>query len=376
MTERNVAAEVIKGLQEVREHRAGRRKLRETRVEATPLSDLSPEMIARIRENLEGSQEDVSMVQQKFSQPAFKRCALCARSGELQVSHIIPGFVFDWLRETSATGHFRFSQSPNLRVQDGLKLRMLCWNCEQLFSTWESQFAEKCFVPINGNRTRKINYGPWMLKFATSVSWRVLSFLATSGGLTGFPDHILTKANDALQEWARFLLGHQSNLGSHEQHMFVVDVVASTSHDNPPPNISRYLSRTIDLDVAHDQNSVFSYAKMGRFVLFGFVGMKHPRRWKGTRLHLLQGWLGQRNIELPSEIGDYISARARFAAENSSQISERQRTKIRSSYERDLHRAAQSETLRAMHHDVAMFGTDAFEATQAKIRNGMKKNSE
>ena len=33
MTERDVAAEVIKGLQEVREHRSGRRKLRETPVE-------------------------------------------------------------------------------------------------------------------------------------------------------------------------------------------------------------------------------------------------------------------------------------------------------------------------------------------------------
>ncbi len=61
MTERNVGAEVIKGLQEVREHRAGRRKLRETQVEATPLSALSPEMIARIRENLEDSQEDISV---------------------------------------------------------------------------------------------------------------------------------------------------------------------------------------------------------------------------------------------------------------------------------------------------------------------------
>ena len=60
MTERNVAAEVIKGLQEVREHRSGRRKLRETRVEPTALSTLTPEMIARIRENLEDSSEFVS----------------------------------------------------------------------------------------------------------------------------------------------------------------------------------------------------------------------------------------------------------------------------------------------------------------------------
>lgn len=253
---------------------------------------------------------------------------------------------------------------------------MLCWNCEQLLSTWEREFSEKCFVPINNGRARKISYGPWMLKFATSVSWRVLRVLADSGSLTGFPDHILTKVNAALQEWASFLLGSQSNPGSHEQHMFVVGVVDSTSNDNPPANLSRYLSRTIDLDVAHANDSVFSYAKMGCFVLFGFVGMEYPRRWKGTRLHVQQGRFGQDDIELPSSIGEYICARARFTAEKSSQISERQQSKIRQTYERDLERAAQSETLRAMHHDVLMFGTDAFRATQRTILDNTKKNKE
>ena len=317
-----------------------------------------------------------TMFQNNISQLAFNLCALCNRSADLQASHIVPGFVFDWLHGTSATGYFRFSQSPNLRVQDGLKPRMLCWNCEQLFSSWEREFAEKCFVPINSGRVRKISYGPWMLKFATSVSWRVLRVLAASGGLTGFPDHILTKVNDALQEWARFLLGSQSNPGSHEQHMIVVDVVESASNDNPPPNISRYLSRTIEIDVAHAHDSAFSYAKMGRFVLFGFVAMEHPRRWKGTRLHVQQGRFGQQDIELPSNVGDYLCAHARFAAEKSSQISERQQTKIRRTYERDLDRAARSETLRAMHHDVSIFGTDAFRATQPATLDSTKRNQE
>ena len=52
MPERDVAAEVIKGLEEVREHRAGKPRLRETLIEATPLPELAPEMIERIRENL------------------------------------------------------------------------------------------------------------------------------------------------------------------------------------------------------------------------------------------------------------------------------------------------------------------------------------
>ena len=309
-------------------------------------------------------------------QLVFDQCALCAGSSDLQASHIIPGFVIDWFRETSATGHFRFSQSPNRRVQDGLKPRMLCWNCEQLFSSWEAKFAGQCFVPINDGRVSNVTYGPWMLKFVTSVSWRVLRMFAANGSLSGFPKHVESQINDALHEWAQFLLGHQPDPGPHEQHMFVVDVVEGTSITNAPPNISRYLARAIDLDVARNQDSAMSYAKMGKFVLFGFVAMKYPRRWKGTRLNVQQGRFGERDIELPSGVRDFIFERARLAAEKYSQVSERQQTKIRQSYERDLDRAARSETFRAMHHDVLMFGSGAFEATQPTIRDNTKKNKE
>ena len=126
--------------------------------------------------------------QSSISQLDFKTCALCAKSSNLQASHIIPGFVFDWLRETSATGHFRLSENPNLRVQDGLKPRMLCWDCEQLFASWEKTFAERCFVPINGASEPSITYGPWMLKFATSVSWRVLRSFEAAGCLSEIPE--------------------------------------------------------------------------------------------------------------------------------------------------------------------------------------------
>lgn len=318
----------------------------------------------------------LNISQLNISQLAPDQCALCAKFSNLQASHIIPGFVFDWLRETSATGHFRFSQSPNRRVQDGLKPRMLCWDCEQRFSSWEAKFAEKCFVPINNGRVRNISYGPWMLKFATSVSWRVLRVFADTGGLSGFPDHILTQVDDALQEWARFLLGHQPDPGSHEQHMFLAGVVEGGSVANAPPNISRYLSRAIEFYVAHTEDSAISYAKMGRFVLFGFVAMPYPRRWKGTRLKVQQGRFGQHDIELPSNVGDFIFQRARLAAKNYSQISKRQQTKIRRSYERNPGRASRSATLRAMHHDVLMFGMDAFQATQPTILDSTKQNKE
>ena len=55
MADRDIAAEVLKGLHEVWEHRAGKRTLRTVRVEANPLPGLAQEMIRSTREELEVS---------------------------------------------------------------------------------------------------------------------------------------------------------------------------------------------------------------------------------------------------------------------------------------------------------------------------------
>ena len=55
MAEREIAAEVLKGLREVQEYRAGTRTLRTTRVEATPLPGLTPEQIKGIRREIDVS---------------------------------------------------------------------------------------------------------------------------------------------------------------------------------------------------------------------------------------------------------------------------------------------------------------------------------
>ncbi len=52
MTERNIAAEVLEGLREVREHRAGKRTLKTVRVEPRPLPKLTPEIIRSVRDRL------------------------------------------------------------------------------------------------------------------------------------------------------------------------------------------------------------------------------------------------------------------------------------------------------------------------------------
>ena len=55
MTDRNIVAEVLDGLREIREHRAGKRTLKTLRVEPRPLPELTPDAIRGIREGLDVS---------------------------------------------------------------------------------------------------------------------------------------------------------------------------------------------------------------------------------------------------------------------------------------------------------------------------------
>ena len=55
MTERNIATEVLDGLREVREHRAGRHTLRTVQVEPRPLPKLTPDAIRGVRDRLDVS---------------------------------------------------------------------------------------------------------------------------------------------------------------------------------------------------------------------------------------------------------------------------------------------------------------------------------
>ena len=311
-----------------------------------------------------------------FADATFDKCALCASSSALQTSHIIPSFVFRWFKDSSATGYMRFGETPNLRVQDGLKCRMLCTHCEQLLSSWEKTFSEICFRPIVEGHATRIRYSPWMLKFAVSVSWRVLQIFCATDQLSVYPPSLRSSVDDALTEWSNYLLGSRPHPGRHEQHMFLVDTVDSSSIDGIPPNINRYFTRTVQCDVVRNEDSAITYAKMGRFVLFGFIVVPLPHNWKGTKLNANHGIFGIRDIELPRNILDYMLEQAKSAGINYSGISKAQQEKIRKSYEANPGRVAESESIRAMDHDVQLFGNKAFEFTQPSTRASTTDNDE
>jgi hypothetical protein len=163
---------------------------------------------------------------EKLKVPTETICRLCQKEADLHESHIIPKFAFRWLKETSATGNLRFSQTPNKRVQDGEKPKLLCQNCEQLFSGFETEFSSKMFYPYHEDNKIRVNYSIYLIKFSTSLSWRVLTFFSERGQLDHFTQEERENASRVCEHWRRFLLGDVSNPSYYEQHLIPVSYVS------------------------------------------------------------------------------------------------------------------------------------------------------
>lgn len=291
---------------------------------------------------------------------ALQPCRLCRKPAELQESHVLPAFVFRWMKKSSATGFFRNGKAPNLRVQDGEKRYWLGRCCEDRLSQWETPFSNQVFYPLIANGGQRIRYGDWMLKFCVSVSWRVLSMFAENSRLDHFNERQLAAITLALDRWSGFLLGTEGNPGIYEQHFLPFDSVESFSGVDMPSNINRYLLRAADIDIVAGGGGAFVYSKFAKFILIGFIDVPNLKEWVGTKIHVRDGHVGQGNFTVPKEFGEFIFDKCRRSAEIKERISEIQQTKIAASMRKDLERTAASETFKALHQDVTLFGKKVF----------------
>ena len=296
----------------------------------------------------------------KFPIVAVQSCPLCGASGPLCESHIIPHFVIQWLRESSATGHIRFGEAPNLRVQDGLKQPLLCAACEVLLSGWERITAERLFKPYHLNTETVLPYGQWLAKFCASVCWRVL-FIYRGIGLDHFSEEQLQLVDRALDFWRDLMFDRRGHPGEFEFHVLPLSGLKSAKGFDLPPNMNRYFSREVEADVGTTRASAFVQVKICRLMVLGFVQMPNSREWKATRVKMRRGSIGgPQTYCLPKNFVDYLIERARHVASLQSNISDTQKKKIVEAMRSDPDRAANSDTFEAISQDVKMFGPAAF----------------
>src|SRR6187549_1130708 len=131
-------------------------------------------------------------------------CALCLATGKLERSHIMPRFVYRALDATASDGPAR---------------PLLCGRCEDRFSTWESQFARDIFQPRVAGQARPVKYGPWLLKFAASVCWRVLENARRENQLGPLQQRWAAENDGCLEVWRNFLRDRRPDVGVHPLHL-------------------------------------------------------------------------------------------------------------------------------------------------------------
>jgi len=295
-------------------------------------------------------------------------CLLCGKTGVIRDSHVVPSFVFRWLRDTSP-GQLRTNTTPNRRVQDGPKRNWLCDECEQRLSRWENEFALKVFNPLHENPAPSIGvkYGPWALKFATSISWRTILFYrdCPSPHLTALDRQSLEGAEKV---WRRFMLDQIANLGRFTQHVIVVDAPLIGSGPAVSPFIARYLTRTVQSDIITSSSMCFVYTKLGRVIVIGFIRVNEPKSWVGTLLKASNGTLGGAvTYKVPNTLINYWNQKANQAASIFGKMSSRQREKINDLFRKvDPEILSQTDVFRAIKADVGISGQDAFNVTRGK----------
>jgi hypothetical protein len=288
------------------------------------------------------------------------QCNLCKKQTTLRKGHVIPSFAFKWLKDTSGTGFLRHGQTPNLRAQDGIKKYLVCEQCEQLFSVYENEFKNKFFLPLSVSGGARFPYRSWLLKFAVSLSWRVL-LVAKQQSLANLNERQLSDADRALDVWGGFLLGNRKDPDIYQQHIVPFDMIESATEPTLPPNINSYIMRAIDMDVAASQTRAFVFTKICRVLIIGFITEPRPDAFRGTMIHVNKGTIGEnKRYRIPTWLISHYSGRAKNVGKLHENLSDRQWEVIQKDLRKNIDRYSASEQFRATRRDVEMFGDRAF----------------
>lgn len=290
-------------------------------------------------------------------------CRLCLRHKKLRRSHIVPAFVFRWLRNTSATGFLRFGLVPNRREQDGWKVHLLCGECEARLSGLERRFRSELFDSITQGSKPAHDHGRDSVRAVASILWRALVYFLDDAALHPelHRNQLLPKQRalipDALECWRRYAVGKSQTLGQHVIQLVPLGVLSAYENLAVHPNFNYWSRRTVEIDIGSNDKAAFIFVKMGPIVTLGFIQDVTGIQWQGTLLNPAGGAVGG-TMAIPETVLNYFFARAENATLNHLRLSAAQKARVVESLRQNPARSAVSDTIQTMNRDIEMFGAE------------------
>ena len=177
------------------------------------------------------------------------------------------------------------------------------------------------------------------------------------------PNHIYTQEQESLAQqteatWRAFLLDQTPHPGPFEQHLLIFDTIEETTVPDLPNNINRFLMGAVTMDIVGSSKSMLTYAKLGRFTIFGIV-QNGKDKWEGTKIHVKHGLMKPGRTVVPYGLIELFREKATHTKEAYESISDLQHEKIDAAALENIDRAIGSDQLASMIADANMFGEHA-----------------
>jgi hypothetical protein len=265
-------------------------------------------------------------------------CALCKGDSELQKSHIIPKFVFKWLKDTSATGLMRQAVNPQKPIQDGETKRMLCKECEKKFSKFETSFANNIFYPYQKEKTINFQIDKNIINFAISISWRIAS--KSLSGFKEFQPSMFPHLENAINYW-NTILNEGKEDEYFEHHILFLDIL-----NQPHGNLEKfnfYMLRCIDSTIVADSNEVFCFTKFPGMFIISLIYPNKNIENKNTKLSMGENIIGPQTY-VHAHFDEFLQHRVQEAFKH--KLSDRQQQKLTERILKNKERALSSESFR------------------------------
>jgi len=251
----------------------------------------------------------------------FGICRLCDCEKTLKESHIIPKFVFRWMKQTGGR-YIRKADNPNKRVDDGVKSYLLCNDCEQSFSKFEDKFARDIFYPYSNDNIAIFQYDKDLMKFSISVLYRLL--LINLNENQSFDNVHFKELLSALAEWKNFLhCGTKLKNFSKFHIYFASDEIIK---DTLPTNrFLNFFLRGVDGTIVSSNKTCIVYAKMARIILIGEIKGFDNSEMKNTLINLDGGEIYTKQMRLNPLFKEFLVDRVRQLNSFYDNVSEKQR---------------------------------------------------
>lgn len=212
-----------------------------------------------------------------FDLAQSSKCLLCYKNAPLKNSHIIPKLVVKMTRDLICyTKHPHFMDEKGNPTQDLPKKHLLCEDCEQLLSNnGEGQAGKLLYrklhsLPFDEIPSSPLEYKEWLLKFGTSLCWRVLNNSWIYEDWSN-KKHSLRAVSNLHSRWRKYLIGKLSFCDSNAISLQVIRPVPDLPAQYKPAikDLHTYMLSATSWKILNIRSEPVVYIKTGRLLWLG-----------------------------------------------------------------------------------------------------------